>query len=83
MSARFISPGAFVFDADELMGKYKISGVPICEKGKLVGIITNRDLRFLSDYNCKIKEVMTRKTWSPPRWDHIGPGTGDPAQAQD
>ena len=56
-----LSPEHFVFDADELMGKYKISGVPICEKGKLVGIITNRDLRFLSDYNCKIKEVMTRE----------------------
>lgn len=55
-----LSPEHFVFDADELMGKYKISGVPICEDGKLVGIITNRDLRFLKDYNIKIKEVMTR-----------------------
>ena len=54
-----LSPEHFVFDADELMGKYRISGVPICEKGKLVGIITNRDLRFLSDYNMKIKDVMT------------------------
>lgn len=56
-----LSPEHFVFDADELMARYKISGVPICEKGKLVGIITNRDLRFLSDYNMKIKEVMTRE----------------------
>ena len=55
-----LSPEHFVFDADELMSKYKISGVPICEKGKLVGIITNRDLRFLSNYNMKIKEVMTK-----------------------
>lgn len=55
-----LSPEHFVFDADELMGKYKISGVPICENGKLVGIITNRDLRFLKDYNIKIKEVMTK-----------------------
>lgn len=56
-----LSPEHFVFDADELMSKYRISGVPICEKGKLVGIITNRDLRFLSDYNMKIKEVMTKE----------------------
>ena len=42
------------------MGKYKISGVPICENGKLVGILTNRDLRFLEDYGIKIKEVMTK-----------------------
>ncbi len=55
-----LSPEHFVFDADELMGKYRISGVPICEKGKLVGIITNRDLRFMSDFNVKIKDVMTK-----------------------
>ena len=50
-----LSPEHFVFDADELMGKYKISGVPICEKGKLVGILTNRDLRFLEDFSVKIR----------------------------
>lgn len=55
-----LSPEHFVFDADELMSKYRISGVPICEKGKLVGIITNRDMRFLSDYNGPISEVMTK-----------------------
>lgn len=50
-----------VAEADRLMGKYKISGVPIVdEKGKLVGILTNRDLRFLSDYNTVIKDVMTK-----------------------
>ncbi len=50
-----------VADADKLMGKYKISGVPIVdEKGKLVGILTNRDLRFLTDYNIRISEVMTK-----------------------
>jgi len=50
-----------VFEADELMGKYKISGVPIVDgKGKLVGIITNRDMRFVSDFNQKIDDVMTR-----------------------
>lgn len=47
-------------DADDLMGKYKISGVPICDNdGKLVGIITNRDLRFEVDFDKKIKESMT------------------------
>lgn len=51
----------YVYDADELMGKYKISGVPIVDgEGKLVGIITNRDMRFISDYNTKIGDVMTK-----------------------
>lgn len=50
-----------VAEADELMGKYKISGVPIVDdNGKLVGIITNRDLRFITDFSIKIKEVMTK-----------------------
>lgn len=50
-----------VADADALMGKYKISGVPIVDSnGKLVGIITNRDMRFLSDFNQKIADVMTK-----------------------
>jgi len=51
----------FVYEADDLMHKFRISGVPICDKnGFLVGIITNRDMRFLTDYNVKIGEVMTR-----------------------
>ena len=51
----------YVYDADELMGKYKISGVPIVDsQGKLVGIITNRDMRFISDYDTKIVDVMTK-----------------------
>lgn len=51
-----------VADADSLMGKYKISGVPIVDNdGKLVGIITNRDMRFLSDFNQKIGDVMTKE----------------------
>ncbi|MBC8546838.1 IMP dehydrogenase [Clostridiaceae bacterium NSJ-31] len=58
----YLSPEHFVFDADELMGKYKISGVPIVDQdNKLVGILTNRDMRFLNDYNLKIKEVMTKE----------------------
>lgn len=56
----FLSPEHTVTEADELMGKFKISGVPICEGGKLVGIITNRDLKFLPDFNVKIKDVMTK-----------------------
>lgn len=52
----------YVYDADELMGKYRISGVPIVDGGgKLVGIITNRDMRFISDYNTRIDDVMTKK----------------------
>ena len=51
----------YVYDADELMGKYKISGVPIVDKaGHLVGIITNRDMRFLSDFGTRISDVMTK-----------------------
>ena len=56
-----LGPDNYVYEAEELMSKYKISGVPICnEEKKLVGIITNRDMRFLSDFNCKIKDVMTK-----------------------
>lgn len=55
-----LSPDHILKDADELMGKYKISGVPICdEENKLVGIITNRDLRFEVDFDKKIHEAMT------------------------
>ena len=58
----FLHPDNFVYEADELMGKYKISGVPICdENGRLVGIITNRDLRFLPSYNIHISDVMTKE----------------------
>jgi len=57
----FLSPDNYVYEADALMGKYKISGVPICdETGRLVGIITNRDMRFLTNHNMKIREVMTK-----------------------
>lgn len=57
----FLSPENTVRDANDLMGKYKISGVPICRDGKLVGIITNRDLRFMTgaDFNQPIANVMT------------------------
>lgn len=57
----FLSPEHTLADADALMGKYKISGVPICEGTKLVGILTNRDLRFEVDFSRKISEVMTKE----------------------
>ncbi|WP_350343701.1 IMP dehydrogenase [Proteinivorax tanatarense] len=48
-------------DASKIMARYRISGVPICRGSKLVGIITNRDLRFVEDLTQPIKEVMTKK----------------------
>lgn len=54
-----LSPEHTLDDADKLMAKFRISGVPITENGKLVGIITNRDLKFETDYSKKIKESMT------------------------
>lgn len=57
-----LTPDHHVYDAEELMAKYRISGVPIVnEANKLVGILTNRDLRFVHDYSIKINEVMTRE----------------------
>ncbi len=56
----FLSPDHLVADANELMGKYRISGVPICRDGKLVGILTNRDMRFLTDFSQRIGDVMTK-----------------------
>lgn len=60
----FLTPEQQVFDAEHLMGKYRISGVPIVnnnEEQKLVGILTNRDLRFIQDYSIKISDVMTKE----------------------
>ena len=54
-----LSPDHTLADADNLMGKYRISGVPITEGRKLVGIITNRDLKFETDFTKKIRESMT------------------------
>lgn len=56
----FLTPDHRVSDASQLMSKYKISGVPICQGEKLVGIFTNRDLRFLTDYSVRIGDVMTK-----------------------
>ncbi|MDF2610100.1 MAG: inosine-5-monophosphate dehydrogenase [Lachnospiraceae bacterium] len=55
----YLSPEHTLEDANELMAKYRISGVPITEGKKLVGIITNRDLKFEMDFTKKIKESMT------------------------
>ncbi|MCI8534911.1 MAG: IMP dehydrogenase [Hungatella sp.] len=57
----YLSPEHTLKDADELMAKFRISGVPITEGKKLVGIITNRDLKFEEDFSKKIKECMTSK----------------------
>ncbi len=55
----YLSPEHTLQDADDLMSKFRISGVPITEGRKLVGIITNRDLKFETDFSKKIKECMT------------------------
>lgn len=60
----YLTPQHQVFDAEHLMGKYRISGVPIVQGEDdltLVGIITNRDLRFIQDYSLEIKDVMTKE----------------------
>jgi len=57
----YIAPDKTVADADALMGEYKISGVPVVDKNmKLVGIITNRDMRFITDMSLMISDVMTK-----------------------
>jgi len=56
----FINPNATVGEADEMMAEYHISGVPVVDADKkLIGIITNRDMRFISDMSLKVSEVMT------------------------
>ncbi|MCC8067246.1 MAG: IMP dehydrogenase [Clostridiales bacterium] len=55
----YLSPENTLADADDLMAKFRISGVPITENGKLVGILTNRDLLFEEDFSRKIKDSMT------------------------
>ena len=58
----FLGPENYVYEAEALMHKFKISGVPICDENKrVIGIITNRDMRFMVDFNVKISEVMTKE----------------------
>ncbi len=73
----FLSPDHLVNDALDLMRRYRISGVPICKDGKLVGILTNRDLRFMTDFSVKIGAVMTSENLVT---SHIGTTL---AEAQD
>ena len=64
ISPFFLTPEHQVYDAEHLMGKYRISGVPVVnnlDERKLVGIITNRDMRFIQDYSIKISDVMTKE----------------------
>lgn len=57
----YLSPDHVLQDALDLMAKYRISGVPITENGYLVGILTNRDIRFITDPDVKIRDIMTSK----------------------
>lgn len=57
----FLSPENTLQDAEDLMAQYRISGVPITVDGKLVGILTNRDITFETDYSKKIADVMTKE----------------------
>ena len=57
----YLSPEHTLKDANDLMAKFRISGVPITEGKKLVGIITNRDLKFEEDFSRPIRECMTSK----------------------
>ncbi len=57
----WLAPGHTLAEADELMAKYRISGVPICDNGKLIGIITNRDMKFEDDMSKLIDNVMTKE----------------------
>ncbi len=58
----FLGAENYVYEAEELMRKFKISGVPICDENKrVIGIITNRDMRFLTDFSGRIADVMTKE----------------------
>ena len=78
----FLSPEHRVSDALALMERYRISGVPITEGPKLVGILTNRDLRFETDYTRRIGEVMTRENLdNRARGHHASGGSEDSGPA--
>lgn len=57
----FLEPSATVAEADKLMERYRISGVPIVQGTKLVGIVTNRDIRFEDNFQRKVSEIMTKE----------------------
>ena len=82
-----LSPASRIFEALDLMKKYSISGVPITEdgskEGRLVGILTNRDLRFETNVNRAIAEVMTREPlFTVPVGTTLDAGARDPAPPQ-
>jgi len=56
-----VSPESKIFEAQEIMKKYKISGVPVTRHGKLMGILTNRDLRFETRFDLPVEQVMTKE----------------------
>ena len=56
----WLAPGHTLQEADDLMAKFRISGVPICDNGRLIGIITNRDMKFETDMTVLIDHVMTK-----------------------
>ncbi|MCH7868006.1 MAG: IMP dehydrogenase [Myxococcales bacterium] len=66
-----MSPDQRVYEAIEVMARYHISGVPVTRDGKAVGILTNRDLRFVKDTNAKVSSMMTREDLVT-----VPPGTG-------
>ena len=66
-----MSPDQRVYEAIEVMARYHISGVPVTRDGKAVGILTNRDLRFVKDTNAKVSSMMTRENLVT-----VPPGTG-------
>ena len=77
-----MSPDDKVSDALEVMRRYRISGVPITKNKKLVGILTNRDLRFETRTDIPISKVMTKEEPDHrARRHHAGRGREDPAQA--
>ena len=63
----YLSPEHTLKDANDLMAKFRISGVPVTEGRKLVGIITNRDLKFETDFSKKIKESMKKQAMTNSR----------------
>jgi CBS domain-containing protein len=64
-------------EAEALMAKFRISGVPVVDaNGKLIGIITNRDMKFETDMSQLIDNVMTKEIWSPHRREPLWPRHG-------
>lgn len=55
-----VNPGQTIGDVQDIMGRFNVSGLPVVEEGKLVGIITGRDLRFCQDFGMKVKNAMTK-----------------------